>query len=161
MSSQTVHSSFSTDRDRLRKVLLATGIVSALIATGFTAIGVFYRGPEHHHTHSPWEFYFVAAVVVIATAVVFGFLLPRGLRKESAGGTALTLSSIALLVLLPAFWSGLPLVLGVGGAMLGYAGKNAVSGSGKSTVAVVLGLLAAVGYVAIYILDTVDRAGIF
>lgn len=158
MTSQTVHSS-TTDRDRLRKVLPA-GILSALVATGFTALGVFYQGSENHHTHGDWEFYFVAGIVVVATTIVFGFLLPKGLRKQSAGGTALTLSSIAALVLLPAFWSGLPLVLGVGGAMLGYAGKNAGSGAGKSIAAVVVGLLAAVGYVAIYVVDTLDRAGI-
>jgi len=75
----------------------------------------------------------MTAVVVLATAVVFGYLLHRALRRESAAGTALTLSSIALLLLLPAFWSGLPLVLGAGGALLGYAGKNAPNRAGKST----------------------------
>ena len=102
----------------------------------------------------------MTAVVVLATAVVFGYLLHRALRRESAAGTALTLSSIALLLLLPAFWSGLPLVLGAGGALLGYAGKNAPNRAGKSTAAVVLGLLTALGYLAIYVLDTVERAGL-
>ena len=81
------------------------------------------------------------------------YVVPRALRKDSAGGTALGLSIPAVLLLLPAFWSGLPMILGVAGAMVGNAGRNAPSGSGKSITALILGALAVLGYLAIYIGD--------
>lgn len=160
MTTPTTYSNDTGDRARLRQLIGPIGIACAVVATGFTAIGVFYKGPKHDHDHSPWEFYSMTGLMVIATVVVFGYLVPRALRRESAAGVALTLSLIALLLLLPAFWSGLPLVLGAGGVVLGYAGRHAPSGAGKSTAAVVCGLLAAFGYIAIYVLDTVDRAGL-
>jgi hypothetical protein len=77
----------------------------------------------------------------------------RALRKDSAGGTALGLSVPAVLLLVPAFWSGLPLVLGVAGLVVGNAGRGARSGGGKCVAAVALGALACLGYVAIYVSD--------
>ena len=159
MNTQTVSSATTTEH-RIREVLAPIGIVTTLLAIGCTAVGVFYRGPQDDHRHSAWEFIVVAGIVIVTAAFVFGFLLPRTLRNEGTGKAALTLSVLAVLVLLPAFWSGIPLVLGVAGAMLGYVGRHANHGSGRSTAAVALGLLAAVGYIAIYVLDTVDRAGI-
>ncbi len=160
MTTSTAYSTDTRDRDRLRRLVAPTAVACAVIASGFTAVGVFYQGPKHDHDHSVWEFYSVTAVILLATAVVFGYLLPRALRKETAAGTALALSVIALLLLLPAFWSGLPLVLGAGGVLLGYAGRHAPSGAVRTTAAVVCGLLATLGYVAIYALDTIDRAGL-
>lgn len=75
------------------------------------------------------------------------------MRRPSAGGTALALSIPGLVLLLPAFWSGLPLVLGVGGMVLGNHGRSAPSGAGKSIAALVLGALTVLGYFAIYIGD--------
>jgi len=54
----------------------------------------------------------VVMLLVVATMIdVYGVLLPRKLRAQGAGGTALLLSPIGVAVLLPAFWSGLPLLL--------------------------------------------------
>ena len=160
MNVQTVSSSTTTEQDQARKILAPVGIVTTLLAIGCTAVGVFYRGPHDDHRHSAWEFIIVTGVIIATAAFVFAFLLPRALRQESTGKSALTLSVLAVLVLLPAFWSGLPLILGVAGALLGYRGRHATHGSGRSTAAVVLGLLAAIGYLALYVFDTVDRAGI-
>jgi hypothetical protein len=159
MSTQALQPSSTTEHDRVRKILTPTAIASAVVAIGFTAIGVFLQFPDDHHAHSPWEFYSVAAVVVLSAVVVYGIVIPRALRKGSAGRTALSLSLIATLVLVPAFWSGLPFVLGLGAALLGNAGRHAPTGAGKSAAALAFGLLSATGYVAICIFDTIDRAG--
>lgn len=105
--------------------------------------------------HDWTEIIVSTSILVAVTAVVFGLVLPKALRKESAGGTGLALSVPAALLTLPAFWSGLPLVLGVAGMIVGNAGRNARTGSGKCIAALVLGALAVLGYVAIYVSDLV------
>lgn len=120
---------------------------AGLAATAVAAAGTLYGA------HDWTEVTVTLTVLGIASAVVFGYVLPRTLRKDSPGGTALALSIPAVLLLLPAFWSGLPMVLGVAGAMVGYAGRNAPSGSGRSITALILGALAVLGYLAIYIGD--------
>ncbi len=103
--------------------------------------------------HDWGEIITVLAAIVIAGAVAFGLVVPRALRRESAGGAALGLSVPAVLLLLPAFWSGLPLVLGVAGFVVGNAGRRAERGAGACIAATVLGALAAVGYLAVYVSD--------
>ncbi len=126
-----------------RGTVAGIGVASALVAAAGTAYGA----------HTWGELGVVWGAIVLATALVFGLVVPRALRKESAGGTALGLSIPALVLLVPAFWSGLPLVLGVAGFVVGNAGRKAPSGAGKCIAAVVLGALAAVGYLAIYVSD--------
>ena len=126
-----------------RSTLAGLGLASALVAAAGTAFGA----------HDWGEIAVVWSVIAVATLLVFGLVVPRALRKESAGGTALGLSIPALALLLPAFWSGLPLVLGVAGLVVGNAGRRAPSGAGKCIAAVVVGTLAAVGYLAVYIAD--------
>ena len=53
-----------------------------------------------------------------------------------------------------------PLVLGVAGALLGYAGRNAASGARLSIAAFVVGLLSSIGYVAIYVIDFLGQSTI-
>lgn len=159
MSISPTANPLTTDRDGLRSAVVPAGIATTFVTLGFTAWGVFWHGPGGHPQEAR-EFYVVAGIVLVAAVAVYGLLLPKALRKESAGGTALTLSLIAAVLLLPAFWSGLPLVLGVAGAFLGYAGRSASSGAGRSTAGFVIGLLAVLGYVAIYVLDTLHQLGI-
>ena len=147
--SQTVNP-FTTDRERLRRSLKPIAAAVFVISSALNVYGA----------HDFREVAVVTVVIVATMAGVYGFLLPRKLAQESAGGTALTLSLIGLAVLVPAFWSGLPLILGAAGALLGYAGKNATSGSGKSTAGFVIGLLAVFGYLAVYVLDTLHQFGI-
>ena len=129
--------------DTSRGAVAGIGIATALVAMGGTAFGA----------HNWGEIIIVCGIIAVATALLFGLVVPRALRKESAGGTALGLAIPALVLLVPAFWSGLPLVLGVAGLVVGNAGRRAPSGAGKCIAAVVLGTLAAVGYLAIYISD--------
>lgn len=147
--SQTV-SSTGTDRERLRRSIMPAAAGVLVAVTALTVYGA----------HDFQEIAVVMGVLVAVMAGVYGFLVPRALDKESAGGTALTLSVLAALLLLPAFWSGLPLALGVAGAIIGYAGRQASSGSGKSIAGFVIGAVAAIGYFAVYLLDTLAQHGI-
>lgn len=126
--------------------LPAIGIGSTVIASGFTVYGA--------HTWS--EIGIVVGAIAVTAGLVFGLVVPRALRRESAGGTSLALSVPAVLLLVPAFWSGVPLVLGVAGLLVGNAGRQARAGAGTCIAGAVLGALAVVGYVAIYILDAMN-----
>lgn len=136
----------TTTRPTSSATLPAIGIGSAVIASGFTVYGAHHWG----------EIGVVVGVIALTAALVFGFVVPRALRRESAGGTSLALSVPAVLLLVPAFWSGLPLVLGVAGFLVGNAGRQAHTGAGKCIAGAVLGALAMVAYVAIYISDAMN-----
>jgi hypothetical protein len=103
--------------------------------------------------HDTREWVVEVVIEAAAAALLFGFVVPRGLRHESAGGRALVMAVLGALLVVPAFWSGLPLLLGSAAALLGYAGKQASTGSGKATAALVLGVLTVVAYLAIYVSD--------
>ena len=98
------------------------------------------------------EFLIVCAIIAVAGAVVFGLIVPRGLQREASGATALVLSVLGLLTV-AAFWSGLPPILAGGGALLGWAGRDADPGRGMSWAAILIGALALVGYLVIYASD--------
>lgn len=117
------------------------GAATGLVATALMAL----------FAHDWGEIAISGAVIAVSTAGIFGYVVPRALRKESAGGTALGLAIPAFLLTMPAFWIGLPLVLGVAGLIVGNAGRQARAGAGKCIVAVVLGALAVLGYLAIYV----------
>ena len=122
------------------------GAGSALVAIAFTAVGA----------HDWTEIGVIAAVVVLATALVHGLVVPRALGRESAGGTALALSVPAAALVVPAFWSGLPLVLGVAGVVVGNHGRHARSGGFASILGMALGALAVIAYVTIYVSDAMN-----
>lgn len=105
--------------------------------------------------HGWGEVLVVVPVMLVAAALVFGLAVPRALGREDSGGAALGLAVPAAVLLLPAFWSGLPLVLGVAGMIVGNAGRNARSGSGKSAAALVIATLAVVGYAAIHVAEVI------
>jgi hypothetical protein len=123
--------------------LVPIGALVALVASAATAYGA----------HTWAEIVITVPVIVAAAALVFGWVVPKALRKESVGGTALSLSILAALLLLPAFWAGVPFVLGVAGVIVGNAGRTARTGSGKSIAGLALGALVVVGYLAIYAIE--------
>ena len=57
----------------------------------------------------------VVVVLLGIAATVFFLVVPRGVRSGRPAVPALVCSIIGLLLVFPAFWSGLPIVLGVGG----------------------------------------------
>jgi hypothetical protein len=129
-----------------RGAVTGIGLAAAVVAAAGTAVGA----------HDWRELLVVVAVIAATTALVFGLVVPRAMARESAGGTALGLAIPALLLLLPAFWSGLPFVLGVAAIVVGNAGRRAPTGAGKCLAGLVLGTLAAIGYVAIYVSDAMN-----
>jgi len=104
-------------------------------------------------SHGAGDLAVLITTVVAATALLFGVLVPRALRTSGTGGTALWLSLPAIMILFPLFWSGLPLVLGAGGIVVGLARRHDPTGGTKAVVGLVLGTLAVVGYAGIYLID--------
>lgn len=139
----TTSNTATHERSRLRSMVVPTGVVTVLVSSVFTYLGA----------HSPSEYLSMIALAFVAAVVVYGWVVPRALDRDSAPKTALTMSVIAALVVLPAFWSGLPLVLGAAGAIVGYAGRGAAKGSGLSIAAMLIGVLSVLGYLTIYIVD--------
>lgn len=133
----------SIDTWSTSRTLAPIAVLVGLVALAWTTYGA----------HTWAEIIVVGAMIALTSAIVFAVVLPRAMRRPSAGGTALALSIPGLVLLLPAFWSGLPLVLGVGGMVLGNHGRSAPNGAGKSIAALVLGALTVLGYFAIYIAD--------
>ena len=96
---------------------------------------------------------------MVAAAVVFGLVVPRLQSSPKAAGVGLGLS-IAGLVLVLAFWSGLTPSLAVGGLLLGAAARRMDVKATLGSVAMAVGALALVGYAAIYIVDWVGTNNI-
>ena len=132
----------TADRAGARRAIIPVGVGSFAVAAFWIGMGA----------HDLGEIVSMVALSAVVAAGVFGFVLPRAMREESAPGRALTLSVLGL-VLFPAFWSGLPIVLGSAGALLGHAGRNATTGAKRSVAALVIGLLAVAAYLATYVGD--------
>lgn len=127
----------------VRTRLLATA--TAVVAIGCTTFGA----------HDWREIGVMIPGIVAVAVLVFGLVVPRARRTDTQGWWSLALGIPAALLTLPAFWSGLPLVLGTAAALLGSEGRLAERGSGKAIAGLVLGALAVVGYLAIYVGDGV------
>lgn len=150
MTTVTHHTTTDSDVDRARRAVWPVAGGVAVVAASLSAA----------FAHSMPEALVEVPFIAVATLLVFGVVVRRGLRGTAAGGRGIAMGAIGLLVLLPAFWSGLPLLLGSAGALLGYAGKRAESGAGKAMIAFVLGLLVCAGYLAIYAGDYMSTHGI-
>lgn len=136
-------SSFGSASDVTPRTGYAVGAVSFAVAAVWIVIGA----------HEIVEVSSMLATAAVATVVAFGVVVPRGLRSGGAPRAALTMAALGLLLIVPAFWSGLPMVLGAAGALLGWAGRRADRGSRMSIAAAVVGLLAVAGYLATYLTD--------
>ncbi len=145
MSESIVHHPGTKEQSRAG-VGIPAGL-SVLLAAALAAWGTF--GETHAEVG---EYLIVLGFIGVAAAVVFGWVVPRALRKESAGATALVLSALGLLTI-AVFWSGLPPVLATGGIVLGLAGWSATRGAGLCRAAAVLGAFAIAADVVVYIQD--------
>jgi hypothetical protein len=88
------------------------------------------------------EFLVVTGMIAACTAVVFGVAIPRAVARGRVAGVALTLSLLGLL-LAAVYWTGLPPVLGLGGAVLARRGADARTGLARGAFAIgVLAVLA-------------------
>ena len=75
--------------------------------------------------HDWTEIVVALAAITVATGLVFGLVVPRALRRRSAPGWSVGLGVVAVLATMPAFSSGVPLILGVGAAVLGNSSRTA------------------------------------
>jgi len=140
----------TADKETVRRLVVPTGIITFALAALLSVT----------NADSATEAVVEVVIQAAVAAAIFGLVVPRALRRESAGGRGLIMSVIGLLLVMPAFWSGLPLLLGAAGALVGQAGRHAERGSGKAIAALVIGLLAVVAYAAVYVLDYLHTQGI-
>ena len=108
--------------------------------------------------HDRIEIAIVLGIMIMTTTVVYGVLLPRKLRRPDAR-VAMILSAAAGASVVPAFWSALPVLLGVAGVILGYAAWRADQRPRTAIGAMVIGVLATLGYFVVYI-DELIRYGL-
>jgi len=149
MSSITETSAVTTERDRARHAVVPVAVGSFLVAAFF----------DLARADSAGEALSMVAFGLLVVGLLYPLVVVRGLRAADASGRALALGILAVLLIVPAFWSGLPMILGAAAALLGYAGRRAETGSGKATAAFVLGTLGMVGYVASYVTDWLANPG--
>lgn len=131
-------------------VRAAAGIGTGTAAMAFTLTTLF--------AHDWTEVIVVGGVIVAVTALVFGLVVPRALRSGASGGTALALAIGAAVVVVPAFWSGLPAVLGVAAMILGRTALLGRGGGGKAIAALVLASLTVLFYLSIYVMEGIAGA---
>lgn len=130
-----------------RSLGAVVALLGVALAAGLAAWGTF--GESDAKTS---DYLIVLAIIGVAALVVFGWVVPRALRKESAGVTALVLAVLSVLTI-GVFWAGLPPVLAAGAVVLGLAGWDAPRRPWLCRAAVVIALFAVVGDIAIYIGD--------
>jgi hypothetical protein len=135
------------DGMQLRAGTALPAAAAAALAAGLAAWGTF--GDDGHGVG---EYLIVLGIIAVATAVVFGWIVPRALRREEAGTTALVLSILGVATI-AVFWTGLPPVLAMGGLVLGWAGRAAHRRRVLSYAAAALGAFALVANVVGYVQD--------
>lgn len=139
----TISTTASSERARVRRFVAPIGLATVAVSSVFTYLGAHSRG----------EYVSMIALALVTAAVVYGWVAPKSLENGAAPKTAMAMSVVAALTALPAYWTGLPLVLGAAGALLGYAGRGPGKGSGLSIAAMLVGVLSVLGYLTIYIVD--------
>lgn len=101
--------------------------------------------------------YLVVGLAVVV-ALVFGLAVRAGIRGEGKAGLALGLAIPALLTTF-AYWSGLPVVLGIAAAVIAGAARTAARragrGSGLATAATVIAVLSCVLSLAALVSDSI------
>jgi hypothetical protein len=131
--------------------LVGAAVAAVVLSTTLNAIGVFTEEDIH------WLNLLIGFGVALAGAVlVFGWFARRAARRpERAWRTGLACAVVGLL-LVAAFWSGLPPVFGAASVYLGVIARR----SGATTwgsAAIVLGALALAADVTAYATDVASR----
>ncbi len=106
---------------------------------------------------------FLIVIAAVVTVAVFARLVPNGLRaiaehRGTATRWALTHSLVAVALVPLAFWSGLPVIIGAAGAVLGRQTRAQAATTRSARAALPLGILAVVACVAIVVASNVARA---
>lgn len=145
-----------------RSLVVKAGAAAAAAGSAL-AVYAAYGDPNASASQKAGVPFLVVAVVVVSLAV-FGLVVPRALRSASQGGAAgrrwgIGLAIAALVTSPVAFWSGVPLVLGVAGLALGADGRHRAQVIGASsragTAAIVVSGLAIAGGVILAVLGNI------
>ena len=141
----------------MTKALVPAAIVSVAFAAALAGWEAF--APHGHpageqtatgHEDSMLEYLIVLGIIGVAAIVVFGLVVRRGLRKESAAWTALVLSVLGVLTV-AAFWSGLPPVLAGGGILLGWVSRDGLRARWVARGAIAIGAFALAADLVVYV----------
>ncbi|MGH2827571.1 MAG: hypothetical protein ACRDKF_11430 [Actinomycetota bacterium] len=140
-----------------------TGSVSKVAAAALagaialTAFGTFVGDQQEDQADGYW---LLAAFLVVVTLLVFGLVVRQSTQTHTeANSPALSglITSISGVLTVAAFWSGLPVIFGAAGALLGLEGRQrALQGAGRAGMAqaaLILGLLSIVATLALFVGD--------
>lgn len=121
------------------------GTLAFILAALFAATGTFREQTglfqaELTREHLT-EYLLLVLAILVVTILVFWLVVGRAVRSRRPSTTGLVLSVLGILSMV-VFWSGLPAVLGTGGAFLGTEGRKAETGKGLATAALVVGAVA-------------------
>lgn len=144
----------TTDSARIAPIAAAT----TLVTFGLDTFGIYGDGSKGTD-RGLGELLGTFGFTVVAAAVVFALVVPWAMRRPATGAPALTLAVLGALSV-PVFWAGITPVLGVGAVILGLAGRDRDRGHAAAQVALVVGLLALIGCVAMYALDWMSTHGL-
>ena len=136
------------------------GKVAAMALAGaiaLTAFGTFVGEQREDQTDGYW---LLAVFLIVVTLLVFGLVVRQSTQTQIEGNSpALSglITSISGVLTIAAFWSGLPVILGAAGALLGAEGRQrALQGAGRAGMAqaaLILGMLSIVAAVVLFIGD--------
>jgi hypothetical protein len=150
-------SSANEVRSHISWIGIGSGVAAALLAI-YAVLGDPRTGPEQ--TEQARTLPYVVVFALVFAAAVFMFLVPWAARATNHTRrptiVGFVCSLLSLLLLLPAVWSGLPIILGGAGFALGQVGREHASTTGQrvfALITVVIGVLSVLGSVAITLLD--------
>ena len=129
------------------RAIWLTAAVAIAVAAILGAWGTF--GGDGNSTG---DYIFVLVIIGVLAAIVYGLVVPRAVRGIwPMARTGLILSILGLLTVI-VFWSGAPPIFAFAGILLGYFAREREP-SGLATGAILLGVMALIADVAIYIAD--------
>ena len=129
------------------RAIWLTAAVAIAVAAILGAWGTF--GGDGNSTG---DYIFVLVIIGVLAGIVYGFVVPRAARGIwPMARTGLILSILGLLTVI-VFWSGAPPIFAFAGILLGYFAREREP-SGLATGAILLGVMAFIADVAIYIAD--------
>jgi hypothetical protein len=129
------------------------GIVSTLIAV-FVAIFAVVGTPEQAQQLGTLPIVVVTLLVIGAAIFLLG--VPLAARSGHPAMVGFVSGLLGLVLVVPAYWSGLPIVLGTAGVLLGQAGRGrgvAVGGIPVALWAIVVGATAVILDLLIFLVD--------
>jgi asparagine N-glycosylation enzyme membrane subunit Stt3 len=123
-----------------------TAVIAIAMAAALAAWGSFSGDGDFG------DYWPVLVIIAVLAAIVFGLVVPRAVSGAwPMARTGLILSAVGLLTV-AAFWSGAPPIFAFPGILLGYFARQR-GGSREATAAVVIGVLALIADIVIYIGD--------